>query len=146
MKALALRQPWAYAVTHLGKRIENRTWAYPPAMRGERIAIHAGARSGLDADGVEFLASLGHQIDVEGMPYGAVVLTAKLGYVLKERPDGPLAVWWCGPLAWRLRDVIVLPTPVPCRGRQKLWELPEDVLERVMEGEAKALDAAGRLA
>lgn len=27
MKALSLRQPWAHAVLHLGKRVENRDWA-----------------------------------------------------------------------------------------------------------------------
>lgn len=27
MKALSLRQPWAYAVLSLGKRVENRDWA-----------------------------------------------------------------------------------------------------------------------
>lgn len=32
MKALSLRQPWADAVLHLGKRIENRRW--PTAHRG----------------------------------------------------------------------------------------------------------------
>lgn len=26
MKALSLTQPWAHAVVHLGKRVENRDW------------------------------------------------------------------------------------------------------------------------
>lgn len=38
MKALSLRQPWAAAVLHLGKRIENRRW--PTSFRGEFL-IHA---------------------------------------------------------------------------------------------------------
>lgn len=27
MKALSIRQPWAHAILHLGKRVENRDWA-----------------------------------------------------------------------------------------------------------------------
>ncbi len=38
MKALSLRQPWAHAVVHLGKHIENRRW--PTRFRGE-FFIHA---------------------------------------------------------------------------------------------------------
>jgi len=26
MKALSVRQPWAHAILHLGKRVENRDW------------------------------------------------------------------------------------------------------------------------
>lgn len=39
MKALSLRQPWAHAVLHLGKRVENRDWA-GCSYRGP-ILIHA---------------------------------------------------------------------------------------------------------
>lgn len=39
MKALAIRQPWAYAVLHLGKRVENRDWA-GCAYRGP-VLLHA---------------------------------------------------------------------------------------------------------
>jgi len=38
MKALTIRQPWAWAIFHAGKDIENRDW--PTRLRG-RIAIHA---------------------------------------------------------------------------------------------------------
>lgn len=42
MKALTLTCPWAHAIAHWGKNIENRTWQPPRALFGERIAIHAG--------------------------------------------------------------------------------------------------------
>jgi hypothetical protein len=38
MKALSLRQPWAWAIVHAGKRIENRTWN--TSLRGDFL-IHA---------------------------------------------------------------------------------------------------------
>ena len=38
-RALSIRQPWAYAIIHLGKDVENREWR--TAHRG-RLYIHAG--------------------------------------------------------------------------------------------------------
>lgn len=42
MHALTIIQPWAWAVAHAGKDVENRTWAPPAALIGQDIAIHAG--------------------------------------------------------------------------------------------------------
>jgi len=44
--ALTLWPEWAFAVAHLGKRIENRSWRPPKRHVGSRIAIHAGAHIG----------------------------------------------------------------------------------------------------
>ncbi|MCT7962339.1 ASCH domain-containing protein [Laspinema sp. D1] len=50
-KALTLKQPWAWAVAHLGKNIENRSW--PTKYRGE-LYIHAGV--GWDSEGAKWIA------------------------------------------------------------------------------------------
>lgn len=52
MKALSLRQPWAYAVTHLGKRLENRVWKWLRSglTRGDTIALHASKTKPEDYD------------------------------------------------------------------------------------------------
>lgn len=39
MKALSIRQPWAWLIIYAAKDIENRDW--PTAVRG-RVLIHAG--------------------------------------------------------------------------------------------------------
>lgn len=39
MKAISIRQPWAHAILHLGKRVENRDWA-GCAYRGP-VLLHA---------------------------------------------------------------------------------------------------------
>lgn len=44
MRALTVWQPWAGCIAHLSKRVENRVWACPPAVIGQTIAIHAGAK------------------------------------------------------------------------------------------------------
>jgi hypothetical protein len=40
MKALSIRQPWAWLIVHKGKNIENRTWH--TKLRG-RFLVHASA-------------------------------------------------------------------------------------------------------
>ena len=42
-RAVTLYAHQAHAVAHLGKPIENRTRPIPPALVGQRVAIHAGA-------------------------------------------------------------------------------------------------------
>lgn len=49
MQALTLWQPWAWAMAFAGKPVENRTWAPPHALLGQRIAIHAGKVCDADA-------------------------------------------------------------------------------------------------
>lgn len=44
MKALSIRQPWAWAILHAGKRIENRDWA-GCAFRGP-LLLHASKGTG----------------------------------------------------------------------------------------------------
>src|SRR5688572_4676832 len=54
MKALSLRQPWAWAVVHGGKRVENRGWTTD--YRGP-LLIHAstGMTRGEYEDAVAFM-------------------------------------------------------------------------------------------
>jgi hypothetical protein len=46
MKAITLWPEWAFAVCALFKRVENRGWAPPLKMIGQRFLIHAGAAIG----------------------------------------------------------------------------------------------------
>lgn len=95
MRALTLRNPWAYAVTHLGKRIENRMQRPPAALVGKRIAIHAGR--GYDYEGSRWIVERGlgsprvpdgyvnERVEVRG----AIVATAKIAAVSIEREREP---------------------------------------------------------
>lgn len=44
MRALTVLQPWAWAIAHAGKLVENRTWRPPSYELCKTIAIHAGKR------------------------------------------------------------------------------------------------------
>ncbi len=125
MKALTLWQPWAHAVCALGKRLENRTWEPYANIIGQRIAIHAASRKP-DADEIEateYLREDGHEVPAD-LPRGAIVAVARVtgctrGGALRGAANDEY--WWVGPVGWLLDDVVVLPTPVPCKGAQGLW-------------------------
>jgi hypothetical protein len=135
MKALTLHQPWAYAVAHLGKDIENRTWRPPAALTGQRVAIHAakqwdyqrvwdivgqwGTARLIDLDLLDF-----GQIDAQR---GHIIATAIVSGVVTSSASP----WWCGPLGWQLTDVRTLVKPVACKGAQGLWTVPVDVLAAI---------------
>jgi hypothetical protein len=125
VKALTLHAPWAHAVAHLGKDIENRTWRPPASVIGTRIAIHAGATA-TDAEYFA-LARITRTDSFDGVHRGFVVATAVVNEVVTES-DSP---WWIGPIGWVLSDVRALATPVPCKGRLGLWTLPDDVAAKV---------------
>lgn len=98
MKALSLRQPWAYAVLALGKCIENRRWLWlkhgfrddgcAGIRRGEQIALHASATKpkDYDWDGVEasidrFLTA--DERDTVDVQRGHIIGTARVVDILR---------------------------------------------------------------
>lgn len=118
MLALTLIQPWAWAICHAGKRIENRDWKPAARVLGQRIAIHAGKKR----DDQGLILSQGIAPPRE-LPLMAVVATALLADVVSVSEDR----WFAGPWGWVLADVRVLAEPVPCKGALGLWRLPPEV-------------------
>lgn len=112
MRALTLRQPWAHAVVHLGKNIENRTWPPSDGMIGAYIAIHAG--SGIDRDGFEELG-----LDRAEVDRGAIVGVARIVRVVTKSSNR----WFFGPFGWVLEDIRPLRRPIPCNGMLGLWRV-----------------------
>ena len=143
IRGLTLYQPWASAVAEGVKRWENRSWPPPRKMIGQLVAIHAGKT--FDERSAPKVASLWRGMSEHG-PFetGAILAVARIaGAVCLETPTDPIVggslrdremirsastdPWIFGPWAWLLTDVKKLETPIPCRGRQRLWRLPEDV-------------------
>ncbi|MFC4006545.1 hypothetical protein ACFOY2_04890 [Nonomuraea purpurea] len=130
MKALTVRQPWAFAIAQLGKNVENRTWS--TTHRGP-LAIHAGAGwAGEEAQcDVAFRARRGYgSVLPARQQKSAVVAVVDVVGVCRMLDGGACD---CGPWAirgqshWRLANVRPLAQPVSCNGRLSLWDLPADV-------------------
>lgn len=126
---LSLIQPWAFSICLLGKRVENRTWK-PWCPIGTYLAIHAGKKT--DWEAVNDLRREGLAVP-DRMPLGQIVGVARLADVIDRQIDGPppgQEMWFSGPWGWVLDHVVPI-QPVPCKGRQGLWRLPEEVLAEV---------------
>ncbi|MGW5636676.1 hypothetical protein [Streptomyces sp. NPDC003832] len=123
MKALTIRQPWAGAIAHQSKRVENRSWKLPAKYEGARILIHAGAQ--LDRQAQVYGPHLG--------VYGAVVAVATLTGCHFDTGAQVCCSYWAQPglYHWELADVIALPEPVAARGALGFWTPGDDVLAAV---------------
>lgn len=144
MRALTVRPPWSWAISHGPKRIENRTRRVH--LRGP-FAIHAG--KGWDWDGWNSglmrraWQKAGHDVyrldpDNPQMTMGAVVAVADLADICSMSRQSTEIVCECGPWAQPgqhhliLADVRPLAEPVPCKGMLGLWRLPAGVEAAVM--------------
>lgn len=139
MKALTLRHPWPWAIVN-GKPVENRKWAPPPSLLrpGDWMAFHGGkypAGKALDeaSDDLRWmvqhgLVKPGNLLSALISPYASAIFAVVhyTGTVTEHESR-----WFFGPYGLCWDRIIVLPAPVPCRGAQKLWEVPGDVLEKM---------------
>lgn len=66
MRILTVRQPWAYAIMHGGKRVENRVRNLAGGYRGP-VAIHAGAVYDKTADDHPEIRELARRCGVESI-------------------------------------------------------------------------------
>lgn len=137
MKALTLWEPWAAVVASGLKRIENRPWEPPASFYGERFAIHAGKRYDKPAAKILKQLTLPSDPPKPDMVSMAVLATARFGGVVTSAEEAEevgenQARWFFGPFGWVLYDIRQLVEPIPCRGHQKLWNLPDKIEAQIL--------------
>jgi hypothetical protein len=152
VKALTVQQPWAWAIVHGGKDVENRTqlWAH----RGE-LAIHAGRRwSDRGARMVPSIIAAEQLVERYDLPVQARVGGVIIGLVdvvdvHHYAGSGPDRIDCCDS-RWAeesydeaggkhrldivhlvLENPRPLLEPVPCRGALGLWTVPAGVDDQV---------------
>ncbi len=127
--ALSVRQPWAWAIIHAGKDVENRSLRHPnPGLkfRGP-VCIHASTgmtRAELD-DAIESI-DIATGPEVTRLPQAReLVRGAIIGVVtvvdIVRRSSSP---WWCGPVGLVLAEPRPI-EPVPCKGALGFFEWHE---------------------
>ncbi|MGW2426066.1 ASCH domain-containing protein [Streptomyces sp. NPDC001709] len=128
IRALTIRQPYAAAVAHADKRIENRTW--PTSYRGT-LLIHAGKTVDRRAGRLASAVVRGLQLDL-----GAVLAVARITDCHDSAEEKTLCSAWS--LTSQFHHVLddqvtALPLPIPWTGAQGLWVPPTDLVHRVCE-------------
>jgi hypothetical protein len=143
VRALTLTPEWAWAVLHLEKRVENRTWAPPASAIGTTIALHAGSKRP-DWPAVELMARLNgwdfvrpwgdfrRGSEIVNRPAGhalvggSIVATMRLAGV-RQVSQAEAVGWECGPFCWDLDEVKPLERPLSVGGALGLWVVPDHV-------------------
>lgn len=138
VRALTVRQPWAWAIVSGGKNIENRTqqWTY----RGT-LLIHAGAQWSERGDRSPLIEQAVRGRSLMGvLDRSALIGTATLVDCHLDagccKPWGESSYVEHGGRQRRhvvhlvLEDARPLPEPIACAGARGLWVPPADVVER----------------
>ena len=119
IKVLTLQQPWAWAIFHAGKDIENRRWF--TNYRGI-LYIHAGKSYNR---GAEAWIKWKFDIDIppkSEMEFGKIIGAVKLNGIGTQLHQSNA---WALPdkYHWQLENPILLPSPIPAIGRLSLWKM-----------------------
>ena len=116
MKALSIKQPWAWLIANGFKDVENRHWQRKPGYRGP-LYIHAskGCTKAEYAEAVEFALSVNPNINVpplDELDRGGIVAKA----VMTGVTTSSLSPWFFGPIGLVLERVEKIEF-VPCKGQ-----------------------------
>ena len=131
LPAISIRQPWAWAILHAGKDVENRTWPLSKRYMNKPILLHVGKR--IEREDVIHLLHLGFSVPENLETGGIVGLIVFSGYGYDSNSQWA-AMDQCN---WRIDTQRTKPLPFfPCPGRLGFFEVDypyaED-LRRAME-------------
>lgn len=131
MKCLSIQQPWASLICGGIKDVENRSWRVNDAPG--RILIHAGKSMRFNPEEnplfFEILMSnattCGYIPELADMPMGAIIGYADIVGFTEEctsdwAQEGHGAEW-----KWQIENAKLFKEPIPYRGRQGLFDVPE---------------------
>jgi hypothetical protein len=113
MKAISIRQPWAWLITNQGKDVENRTW--PTNFRGW-VLLHAGIGTDTELVRLGIEQQFGIVIP-EDLPTGGIVGVARIVDCVQHYASP----WFVGPHGFVLADARPLPFH-PMKGRLGIFE------------------------
>ena len=144
MKCISIWQPWASLKIKGIKRIETRGWPAPASLIGQRMGIASTARLKLEQvkafkepNFARHYAETGLPADLTELPFGKLLGTSRLvacephtqAFVNGLTPAEFYFGWYAeGRWAWIFEDDAELPEPVPVRGKQGLWEVPDELV------------------
>ncbi len=117
MKALSVRQPFAWAIVHGGKDVENRSWA---TSYWGPVLIHAGMRWH-DVTPAMLARRMGVQVPAD-LPRGGIIGRVEIVDCV-ESSESP---WFEGPYGFVLTD----PRPLPFRplvGKLGFFDVPDNL-------------------
>jgi len=125
MKALSVRQPWAYLIVTGEKPVENRSWS---SSYFGPLLIHAALTP--DPEGARWVRE--HFPKIKLPPLGELTYGAIMGSVrmLGGSWTDESSPWFTGPYGFIFDRAQIFPAPIPYKGQLGFFEVPEGVLRR----------------
>jgi hypothetical protein len=127
MKAITVRQPWAWAILYAGKNIENRSWR--THIRGP-VAIHAAkglTRSEYEAVVESLPRRWRKEVPAfEEMTRGAIIGVVDLVDCVTESKSR----WFGGEYGFVLKNPRPI-KPIPCTGALSFWDVPPHIERKI---------------
>ena len=114
MKALSIKQPWAWLIVQGHKDIENRSWE--TTHRGPFL-IHSSKK--IDMTAYNQLKRKMALPEIEDLWTGGVIGRAEIVDCVKEDPSP----WFLGPIGFKLENARPLPFRT-CKGKLNFFDLP----------------------
>ena len=129
MKAITIRQPWAWAIIYAEKDIENRSWK--TNFRG-RVAIHSSASMTREEyeEGCKSIRRRKPKIKIpayEDMVRGAILGTVEI----IDCVDNSDSTWFGGEYGFVLSRPEKLAEPIKCKGALSFWNIPQNITSRI---------------
>ena len=131
LKALSVRQPWAWLIVHAGKNIENRRWK--SKYRGG-LLIHAP--DGMTRKEYDHAALWLEEKNLAiSLPeYSSLVRGAILGEcTVTDWVSASSSPWFVGSYGAILSERKAYLEPVPCKGKLGIWEIPKEIYPLIMQ-------------
>lgn len=141
MKALTVRQPWAWAIIHGGMTVENRDWraSHPGLKVRGRVLIHASRHmmrfecKVFDNDApIDLVRPTMSQL-LHGGFIGSVEVVDVLTKKNIESANPVDKVWFAGPVGLLLRNPRPLSVPiVPFKSPNSMgfYDVPDDMVDQ----------------
>jgi len=134
MKAVSIHQPWAWAILHAGKNVENRTWA--TRHRGPLLIHAARSRASYSRqDAATWPELYGIALPAwEELTTGVILGVVDVVDCVRVGPGGALgergeSVWALeGYFGWVVANPQPFAEPIPYRGAQMLFDVPDELL------------------
>lgn len=143
MRALTVRQPYADAIAHGQKTVENRTKSLPPKYAGVPVLLHAAKQPHATRITATDLAEVtGARVTDWTDIRSAILAVVRFRGSHRADADG---TWCCRPWGqvttrvqpevwhWEIDQVTLLDEPVPATGALGFWNVPDDVLAAVQQ-------------
>lgn len=115
-KALSIRQPWAWAIIHAGKDIENRDWR--TNFRGP-VCIHAGDHMTRDEHffAAGFMRGLARTPRIPDLQRGGIIGVAEV----VDCVEASASPWFMGQYGFVLRNARPVPF-IPVKGALSFFD------------------------